>query len=89
MRCDTLRIASTRSACSTLSVFRLPGYHAIDTREDMAAAVDALGLPVVIKTRRLGYDGKGQFVIRKHDDLDEAWKKLGGNALIAEQWVEF
>ena len=67
----------------------LPGYHAIDTREDMAAAVDALGLPVVIKTRRLGYDGKGQFIIRKHDDLDEAWKKLGSNALIAEQWVNF
>ncbi len=67
----------------------LPGYHAIDTREDMAAAVDALGLPVVIKTRRLGYDGKGQFVIRKHDDLDEAWKKLGSNSLIAEQWVNF
>ena len=67
----------------------LPGYHAIDTREDLAAAVDALGLPVVIKTRRLGYDGKGQFVIRKHDDLDEAWKKLGSNSLIAEQWVNF
>jgi len=67
----------------------LPGYHAIDTREDMAAAVDALGLPVVIKTRRLGYDGKGQFIIRKHGDLDEAWKKLGSNALIAEQWVNF
>jgi 5-(carboxyamino)imidazole ribonucleotide synthase len=67
----------------------LPGYHTIDTREDMDAAIDALGLPVVIKTRRLGYDGKGQFVIRKHEDLDEAWKKLGSNSLIAEQWVNF
>ena len=67
----------------------LPGYRAIDTREDMDAAVDVLGLPVVIKTRRLGYDGKGQFVIREHDDIDEAWKKLGGNSLIAEQWVNF
>ena len=67
----------------------LPGYRTIDTREDMEAAVDALGLPVVIKTRRLGYDGKGQFVIRERDDIDEAWKALGSNALIAEQWIGF
>jgi len=67
----------------------LPGYQAIDMREDMDAAVAALGLPVVIKTRRLGYDGKGQFVIREHGDIDKAWKKLGGNSLIAEQWVDF
>jgi len=67
----------------------LPGYRAIDTREDMDAAVEALGLPVVIKTRRLGYDGKGQFVIRKRSDIGGAWKTLGGNSLIAEQWVNF
>lgn len=67
----------------------LPGYRTVDTREDMEAAVDTLGLPVVIKTRRLGYDGKGQFVIRDRGDVVEAWKALGGNALIAEQWVEF
>lgn len=67
----------------------LPGYRTIDTREDMEAAVDTLGLPVVVKTRRLGYDGKGQFVIRGRDDIDAAWNTLGGNALIAEQWVRF
>ncbi len=67
----------------------LPGYRIIDTRADLDAAVDALGLPVVIKTRRLGYDGKGQFVIREPRDIDEAWKLLGSNALIAEQWVAF
>jgi len=67
----------------------LPGYRNIDTRADLEAAVDALGLPVVIKTRRLGYDGKGQFVIREPRDIDEAWKLLGSNALIAEQWVVF
>lgn len=67
----------------------LPGYRAIDTRADMEAAVDELGLPIVIKTRRLGYDGKGQFVIREHDDIDEAWMTLGSSPLIAEQWVPF
>jgi 5-(carboxyamino)imidazole ribonucleotide synthase len=46
-------------------------------------------LPVVVKTRRLGYDGKGQFVIKDRNAIDEAWKELGGMALIAEQWVAF
>jgi len=67
----------------------LPGYHAINTRADMDDAADKLGLPMVIKTRRLGYDGKGQFVVRKSADLDAAWAELGDQALIAEQWVAF
>lgn len=67
----------------------LPGYRTIDSHEDIVTAVDQLGLPLVIKTRRLGYDGKGQFVIRERKDIDDAWKALGGNSLIAEQWVNF
>lgn len=67
----------------------LPGYHAIDTRAELDDAADKLGLPMVIKTRRLGYDGKGQFVVRESADLDVAWGQLGGQALIAEQWVPF
>jgi len=67
----------------------LPGYHAIDTRDDMDVAANKLGLPIVIKTRRLGYDGKGQFVAKHAGDLDAAWDELGGQALIAEQWVPF
>ena len=67
----------------------LPAYHAVATREDMIAAADVLGLPMVIKTRRLGYDGKGQFVVRAASDVDAAWAQLGAQALIAEQWVPF
>jgi len=67
----------------------LPGYRTVDSHEDLHTAIDDLGLPLVIKTRRLGYDGKGQFVIRNRQDTDTAWKTLGGNALIAEQWVNF
>lgn len=67
----------------------LPGYRTIDTREDIDSAIDDLSLPLVIKTRRLGYDGKGQFVIRERADIDQAWKSLGGNSLIAEQWINF
>lgn len=67
----------------------LPGYHAIDTRDDLDVAAENLGLPIVIKTRRFGYDGKGQFVAKSAGDLDAAWKALSGQALIAEQWVPF
>jgi 5-(carboxyamino)imidazole ribonucleotide synthase len=67
----------------------LPGYHAIDTRTDIDVAADKLGLPMVIKTRRFGYDGKGQFVVKQIADLDVAWEELGSQALIAEQWVPF
>ena len=67
----------------------VPQYHAIDTRDNLDAALDRLGLPMVVKTRRLGYDGKGQFVVREQADLERAWAMLGTVALIAEQWVDF
>jgi 5-(carboxyamino)imidazole ribonucleotide synthase len=67
----------------------LPGYHAIQASDDCAIAADKLGLPMVVKTRRLGYDGKGQVVVREPNDLGTAWKAVGGQALIAEQWVDF
>ncbi|MEQ9400626.1 MAG: 5-(carboxyamino)imidazole ribonucleotide synthase [Longimicrobiales bacterium] len=64
-------------------------YRAVDTRADLDAAVDALGLPAVLKTRRFGYDGKGQEVLRTADDLDRAWAHLGGVPLILEGFVSF
>jgi 5-(carboxyamino)imidazole ribonucleotide synthase len=67
----------------------LPGYYAIDSRDDLIKAAKQLGLPMVIKTRRFGYDGKGQLVVRSSDDLNAAWDKLGDQALIAEQWIAF
>ena len=67
----------------------LPGYRAVDTLDDLVTASEALGLPLVLKTRRLGYDGKGQFVVRTRSDIDAAWRTLGGQSLIAEQWVPF
>ncbi len=66
-----------------------PGYRAVDQRPDLAAAAAELGLPLVLKTRRMGYDGKGQFVLRQPEDLELAWREIGGEPLIAEQWVAF
>ena len=67
----------------------LPKYCAVDSVADLESAIAAIGLPLVIKTRRMGYDGKGQFVLKRRDQIDTAWDQLGGQALIAEQWIPF
>jgi 5-(carboxyamino)imidazole ribonucleotide synthase len=56
---------------------------------DLAAAVKSLGLPAVLKTRRLGYDGKGQRVLRGEEDVASAWEVLGGGELLLERHVAF
>jgi len=66
-----------------------PPYRAVDSRRDLDSAVEALGLPCVLKTRRLGYDGRGQRYLRRRGDLDEAWEALGGVPLILEGYVRF
>jgi 5-(carboxyamino)imidazole ribonucleotide synthase len=66
-----------------------PGVAAVATREDFDAALRQIGIPGVLKTRRLGYDGKGQFVVRTARDVHAAWSTLGGQALIYEAFVEF
>ena len=93
---DALAVAQDRLAEKTL--FRelgipVPAFAAIDDRAGLDAALDAVGVPCIIKTRRLGYDGKGQFRIRSRADADAAWEALGTQAatvgLIAEAFVPF
>ena len=64
-------------------------YVAVDSRASLEAAVRSIGLPGVLKTRRMGYDGKGQFVLRKPADLDAAWAALGSAPLLYENLVPF
>src|SRR5438034_910986 len=52
-------------------------------------AAQTVGLPAVMKTRRGGYDGKGQAVLLVPDDLDAAWALLGGVPLLLEERVAF
>ena len=61
----------------------------MDSREELVAAADSLGLPAVLKTRRLGYDGKGQAVLRTRQDVKSAWEQLGSAPLILESFVPF
>jgi len=67
----------------------VPRYMPVATREALDFAIKNIGLPAVLKTRRLGYDGKGQAVLRQPQDLDAAWAKLGGQPLIIEAFVPF
>ncbi len=64
-------------------------YASVDSEQDLRAAVDSIGLPLVLKTRRLGYDGKGQLVISDDSEISTSYAKLDGAQLIAEQWIEF
>ena len=67
----------------------VPRYLPVATREALDMAVRITGLPAVLKTRRMGYDGKGQAVLRKPEDLDAAWAQLGAQPLILEAFVPF
>lgn len=93
---QALAIAQDRLAEKTL--FRecglpTPEFMAVDTREDLARALTTIGAPAILKTRRLGYDGKGQFRLKTVDDADAAWVALGEQAatlgLILEAFVPF
>ena len=66
-----------------------PPWRAVDSLAELEQAVAAVGLPAVLKTRRLGYDGKGQYVLRSQDDIPAAWKALGDTALILEGFIQF
>lgn len=65
------------------------GFHPVSSRMDLLEGVERLGFPAVLKTRRLGYDGKGQFVLRDQEDLERAWQQLGEAELILEAFVPF
>jgi 5-(carboxyamino)imidazole ribonucleotide synthase len=62
---------------------------AIDSREELIRATQEIGLPGVLKTRRLGYDGKGQYVLRAAQDVDAAWAAIGAAGLIYEKFQDF
>ncbi len=66
-----------------------PAFAAVDSRDELARAVERIGTPSILKTRRLGYDGKGQFRLKSPADVDEAWAALGGTPSILEAFVPF
>lgn len=91
-------LAIAQDRLSEKNLFRelgipLPPFADIGSRDALAAGVAAFGLPCILKTRRLGYDGKGQFRLRSEEDIDAAWAALGAQVdrtgLILEGFVAF
>ncbi len=56
---------------------------------ELAAAIERIGRPAILKTRRFGYDGKGQAAIRNGSDPAVAWRDVGGQPCILEAFVPF
>lgn len=65
------------------------GFHAVDTLQDLKDGITQTGLPAILKTRRLGYDGKGQVKIDSTEDLPTAFQAMGGQEAILEAFVNF
>uniref|UniRef100_A5WHK4 N5-carboxyaminoimidazole ribonucleotide synthase n=1 Tax=Psychrobacter sp. (strain PRwf-1) TaxID=349106 RepID=A5WHK4_PSYWF len=91
---------SEKSLFNELGIQTVP-FKSVSSEQELQAAAQELGLPLVLKTSRGGYDGKGQFVLKTEADINEAWQALGeavtgkGNLtptpapLIAEGFINF
>lgn len=89
---EALRVGQERALeKAALVAAGIPVAHhaSVDSRAELDQAFARLGAPSVLKTRRLGYDGKGQAVLRSAADLEAAWARLGARPLILERFVPF
>jgi 5-(carboxyamino)imidazole ribonucleotide synthase len=89
---DALRITQDRifekDFCNSRDIPTAP-WRKVGSVADLEAAIDALGLPLVLKTCRMGYDGKGQVKLTKREDAAAAFAALKSDHLIAEGFVAF
>ena len=66
-----------------------PAFEPVDDGTTLASAVERIGVPAVLKTRRMGYDGRGQYLLRTPEDIAPALAALGGEPLLLEAFVPF
>ena len=89
---EALSVAQDRlhekTLCQTLGI-PTAAFRGVSDERELEAAVTAIGLPAVLKTRRLGYDGKGQRILHQAADAVPAWRALGSVPAILERFVEF
>lgn len=94
VRPDPAVLAATQDRIAEKTVLNRSGcptapWRPVHERADLTAAAEALGYPLVLKSARLGYDGKGQAFLAGPADQDPAWTKVGGGPAIAEGFVDF
>jgi 5-(carboxyamino)imidazole ribonucleotide synthase len=68
---------------------RVAPWRTVDGLADVEAAIAALGSPIVLKSRRFGYDGKGQAWVRNASEAAEAWEAIGARPAIAEAAIDY
>lgn len=89
---EVLRVSRNRirekETINALGIGTAP-FSAVRSRDDLLRAAEALGLPAILKTAELGYDGKGQLTLRKQADLNGAWQELGQTECVLEGFVDF
>ena len=73
---------------ATLGIPAAP-FASVGNRDELEHAAGSIGLPAVLKTRRMGYDGKGQRVLRSAADVDVAWTTMGRSEMILEGFIGF
>jgi 5-(carboxyamino)imidazole ribonucleotide synthase len=86
-------VAAAQDRLAEKTLFRSLGiptaaFVAVDAQADLAAAAK-LGWPLVLKTRRMGYDGRGQRIVSSGAELEAAWAELEHAPSLAEAWVKF
>lgn len=64
-------------------------YANVETADDLVAAIQAIGVPSILKTRRFGYDGKGQVRLKNSTNPTSAWQELGETPSVLEGFIEF
>jgi 5-(carboxyamino)imidazole ribonucleotide synthase len=77
-----------KSLFKELAIDTVP-FATVDSLDELQQAVEAIGLPAILKTRTLGYDGKGQVLLRSTDELSAAWEEIGGVPLLLEGFANF
>ncbi|MGH9424444.1 MAG: 5-(carboxyamino)imidazole ribonucleotide synthase, partial [Thermoanaerobaculia bacterium] len=86
---ETAQDRSKEKSCFERLKIPTAPFAVVDSMGDIRQALEKIGVPVVLKTRREGYDGKGQAVIRRKDEIANAWVTAKGAPSIVESWVNF
>ena len=68
---------------------RTAPWESVETPDDLARALEKRGLPSVLKTTRLGYDGRGQALLRTQADVQPAWERVAPRPLVLESFIGF
>ncbi len=74
--------------CESLGI-PVAAYAVVDRPEDLAGAIERVGLPARLKARRLGYDGRGQARVLEPAEADAAWLAAGGGPALLEREIAF